>query len=87
MRLRGRQWMKIRAAYLQEYPLCIMCELKGIVTAAKEIDHIIPLFKGGKDGWDNYQALCVECHKQKTAEDLNQATGCDLSGFPPKWQD
>lgn len=38
-------------------------------------DHIIPLFKGGKDWWEdwqmiNFQTLCPECNKVKTANDL-----------------
>ena len=38
-------------------------------------DHIVPLFKGGKDWYMdpemvNFQTLCEECNKVKTAEDL-----------------
>ena len=33
-----------------------------------EIDHIIPLFRGGTDDWDNLQPICYECHKNKTSK-------------------
>ena len=31
-----------------------------------EIDHMIPLFKGGTNDLDNLQALCKDCHAGKT---------------------
>lgn len=35
------------------------------------VDHIIPIFKGGKGICPkNLQVICVSCHKQKTAKDL-----------------
>jgi hypothetical protein len=40
-------------------------------------DHIIPLFKGGKDWWEdpemtNFQTLCEECNKIKTKHDVSK---------------
>ena len=35
-----------------------------------EYDHIKPLCRGGGNELDNIQALCKECHKVKTADDL-----------------
>lgn len=32
-----------------------------------EIDHIVPVYKGGKTNWPNLQILCVECHTSKTS--------------------
>jgi 5-methylcytosine-specific restriction enzyme A len=77
--------MAVRKAYLSKHPLCRHCEQRGIITPAHEIDHIVPLFKGGHDAWSNYQALCVECHKIKTAQDANTKQGCDANGYPPGW--
>lgn len=34
-----------------------------------EADHIVPVcMGGGETGLDNYQTLCVPCHKRVTAE-------------------
>jgi hypothetical protein len=34
-----------------------------------EVDHIIPLYKGGTNDLHNLQALCRNCHGKKTIED------------------
>lgn len=37
-----------------------------------EVDHIIPVYKGGTTlGIDNHQCLCYTCHKKKTGIDLS----------------
>ena len=36
---------------------------------ANEVDHIIPLAKGGTDELRNLQAINAECHRRKTAAD------------------
>jgi len=35
-------------------------------------DHVLPRHKGGKDSYDNYQLLHLDCHKQKTAVDWSK---------------
>lgn len=66
-RIRGRAGVarasrvKAKAGYK-----CAAC---GILTTELEADHIIPLCKGGKDDERNMQALCVECHKAKSARE------------------
>ncbi|MFI6944989.1 HNH endonuclease [Streptomyces sp. NPDC050422] len=35
-----------------------------------DIDHVLPLAKGGRDVMSNIQALCKPCHKGKTREDF-----------------
>ena len=47
-----------------------MCEAKGLVSLSRELDHIVPLHKGGSNDQDNLQALCVPCHRAKTAIDM-----------------
>ena len=82
-RTRGRKWQRIRERQLRLHPLCARCVENGFVTVATEVDHIVPLYKGGTDAWANLQSLCDPCHKDKTAEDMGQRSGgCDLSGMP-----
>jgi hypothetical protein len=42
-------------------------------------DHIVPLSEGGEDSIDNFQALCVECHTNKTARENQLRSNCDDS--------
>lgn len=38
---------------------------------APEVDHVIPVFKGGQTlGLENHQAICYTCHKVKTKADV-----------------
>jgi hypothetical protein len=46
---------------------CACCN--GMLSHVFEIDHVIPLFLGGNNSEENLQALCRECHGQKTALD------------------
>ena len=83
-RLRGRRLQDRRALWFAIHPLCVMCETQGRITAATDLDHIQAITNGGKDDETNLQGLCSECHKAKTARDLNYAprrrTGPD--GWP-----
>ena len=82
-RLRGRQLQRRNKRFLQENPLCVMCQARGRVSVAEEVDHIIPLYKGGADEWENLQGLCKACHAEKTARDMGyQMGGCDVEGNP-----
>lgn len=58
----GRQWRKLRAKYLQLFPLCQKCRKKP----AYVVDHRIPKAQGGTDDEANLQGLCGGCHNQKT---------------------
>ena len=42
---------------------------KNALTAFYEVDHILPLYKGGTNEVDNLVSLCRECHAKKTAMD------------------
>jgi 5-methylcytosine-specific restriction protein A len=60
-------WRKLRALKLATDPLCAECERKGDVTAAAEVDHILPMSRGGERlDWANLQSLCKQCHSRKT---------------------
>lgn len=63
----GRAWERLRAAVLAEEPLCRECAKAGRVTAAEDVDHIVPRARGGTDDRANLQPLCAPCHSTKTA--------------------
>ena len=46
------------------------CTLKGELQEY-DVDHIIPLMKGGADERSNMQALCPACHRRKTENDVH----------------
>jgi hypothetical protein len=43
---------------------CVFCSCSG-VGVKLEVDHIIPLSKGGSNRLDNLQTLCFECNRGK----------------------
>ena len=45
------------------------CTLKGELQEY-DVDHVIPLLKGGPDDESNLQAICPACHRKKTENDL-----------------
>jgi 5-methylcytosine-specific restriction endonuclease McrA len=46
---------------------CAICGM--VLPATYEVDHVIPLQKGGDDDIANCQALCRSCHGNKTQEE------------------
>jgi 5-methylcytosine-specific restriction protein A len=63
----GRPWQRMRRAILAAEPLCRLYMTKsGRVTAAVEIDHEVPLAKGGTDDPANLRPLCADCHQDAT---------------------
>lgn len=83
-RMRGRKWMSRRASWLEAHPLCCECTKEDRTTAAQEVDHIVPLWKGGADDETNYASLCVEHHKAKTAREAKERGFASSGSF---WQD
>lgn len=69
-RIRGRTLQRIRALHLRAHPLCGLCQERGHVTPATQLDHIVALVNGGTDTPDNRQGLCDACHLEKTAQDM-----------------
>lgn len=57
-----------------------MCEAKGIITAATQRDHIIPLEEGGEDSDDNTQGLCDECHQGKSLQEALRGRRRSMQG-------
>lgn len=49
---------------------CASCPRRVLASAA-DIDHIVPLSRGGEDVDENVQILCRPCHKAKTRRDFD----------------
>lgn len=55
------------------YAKCAKCGLTMLASAI-DVDHILPLYKGGEDVDSNVQPLCrAVCHKAKTRVDMAYA--------------
>jgi 5-methylcytosine-specific restriction protein A len=54
-----------------EYVRCARCPGQFLASGV-DIDHIVPLAKGGEDIESNVQVLCKACHKAKTREDFDR---------------
>lgn len=67
----GAKWRKLRAYKLSLDPFCRVCGEEGKLTAANEVDHIIPIIQDETLALDlnNLQSLCSFHHKQKTSQD------------------
>lgn len=74
-RLRGRRRIERNRFVLTTNPLCVMCEAKGLTVLATEVDHRVPLFKGGSEDAENLQGLCHACHVEKTTADKREGGG------------
>ena len=42
---------------------------KQMLDATYEVDHIVPLYKGGSNNINNLMAMCRNCHGNKTLQD------------------
>lgn len=91
-RIRGRRLQAMRLKKWTENPCCAICGRLTEYPAGFELDHVVPLFKGGEDNEDNMQILCVAyangiktgCHEDKTNKDLGRRAihGTDDNGWP-----
>jgi 5-methylcytosine-specific restriction endonuclease McrA len=62
-RRKPTDWPLIRKAVLdRDMGMCRYCG-----AAATEVDHILPVSRGGGSHMANLQALCRRCHATKTA--------------------
>jgi 5-methylcytosine-specific restriction protein A len=64
-------WRKVREqALVRDKRLCVACLAGDYVTAASEVDHIVPLHRGGaRLALANLMSLCHDCHAAKTARE------------------
>jgi 5-methylcytosine-specific restriction protein A len=75
VRITGSRLQTIRRAKLLQNPACEVCAKSGIVTPAKVIDHIAPLWAGGSESANNRQSLCIRCHDAKSAIETKERNG------------
>ena len=77
-RVYDSRWARAAKVFLDQHPLCVMCERQGVTTAASVVDHIRPhrikdALAGGDEQiiaaarrlfWDkaNWQPLCKVHH-------------------------
>ena len=66
----GGDWQRLRKRVLAAEPWCRPCALQGVLTPATEVDHIVPISQGGaRLDPGNLQAICTQCHAEKTRAD------------------
>ena len=68
-RLTGSALQDRNARILGAEPLCRPCHSEERLTAAIEVDHVIPLHEGGADDDSNLQPICLRCHHAKSARE------------------
>lgn len=72
-RIRGGRLNKIRQRIgLRDLYTCRIC---GRVTAHGEVDHVVPLHRGGQETDENRWWLCVSCHRLKSDQEEKERMG------------
>jgi 5-methylcytosine-specific restriction protein A len=61
-------WPKARATCLRLSPQCLACG-----NPATEVDHIVPISRGGTHCQDNLQSMCTGCHATKHARERKRS--------------
>ena len=76
------RYKRARQHFLEENPLCMMCQREGFVRAATELDHIIPAWKHPERFWDesNWQGLCHGHHERKSMSERRGRTRVTIEG-------
>lgn len=62
----------VAAVFIKYEARCAKCHEK-VSLGNYQIDHITPISALGKHELENWQLLCVDCHKPKTANDNREA--------------
>lgn len=85
-RLTGRVGVAQRKRIRERDGYC--CKACGVAVRVGQVDHVIPLDKGGSDEDSNLQLMCDDCHVDKTNRDngyrVKRRVGAD--GIPEGWQ-
>lgn len=72
----SKRSIQVRREILASFPVCQICHLR----ASAEVDHIVPLARGGGDIHENCRAVCVQCHREKTKRDWAVKKTVDVNG-------
>jgi 5-methylcytosine-specific restriction endonuclease McrA len=75
--MKRKSWTNLQrnmVAHRQEWR-CQVCS--NLLPPMFLIDHLIPLHKGGADELNNLQALCANCHHDKTTMEILSRTTAD----------
>lgn len=63
----SKPWREARAAQLRREPYCCICAKINIQRRASEVDHIVPVVRGGAPFHpSNLRSMCKTHHSQKT---------------------
>lgn len=62
----------VASVFIKYQARCAACAIK-VQMDNYDIDHIVRLDAGGKHELENWQLLCVPCHKEKTRVDNREA--------------
>lgn len=78
----GRKWATVSRYYLAHHRICVdpYNRHPNVVTPSAHTDHIVPKSQGGKDTWENFQALCASCHTYKTMKYDRPGSAASSSG-------
>lgn len=58
----------LKQIYERQHGKCVLCKC-SLAKAKAEVDHIVPLSRGGHNGPSNLQYLCRSCNRAKRAKD------------------
>jgi 5-methylcytosine-specific restriction endonuclease McrA len=67
---RSKQWRGLRQrALARDHHLCQYCLVRGVVTPANTVDHVVPIEidAGLATIAGNLATICKDCHRRKTA--------------------
>lgn len=90
----GAAWDRICKVVLKrDFGLCQPCRRRGLVTIAKEVDHIVSKARAAVLRWSqvhidaesNLQAICKRCHEAKTAEEQGKTRRVKKAPGPDGW--
>ena len=76
----GRAWKRIRDRYIQEHPLCELCQQEGRLTPAEEVHHKKPLAEGGTHARDNSLPCASPAMPESTPSAATAGTSIDPVG-------